>query len=66
MTIIMKPSRSSKKLQGAFESSPFEDIKFFVDPNSKSSNGACTEEAIELIPELMKVKSSERKAEFSY
>lgn len=46
-------THNAEILEKLFKDSPFENIKFFIDPTSSVSQEACTEEALSILPELV-------------
>lgn len=63
----MKTSaQNTQELQAAFDASPFDDIKLFVEPHTKVSAEACTAEVLKVMGQLSDLHSGKKKAERTF
>jgi hypothetical protein len=67
---VSNMNQSSKQnaldLQQAFTSSPFGDMKLFVEPNTQVSAQACAVEVLKVLPQFLALQAGEREAKYNF
>ena len=60
-----KSEQNAIDLQKAFDESPFDDLKVFVPPDTKTSAEAVTASVLKAMPHLVALYNGDKKPEYS-